>query len=260
MEYKILSIALIAVMMLSMIAMPLALAEETSVDNETQDTIVDVVTDTAETTSLIATNTIVDDTLVEESAEDDDATVGSGEILSTQVKSWFTFNQAKKAELELKLANMRLIQARIAAKNGNEKAMTKALEAHEKLINRVQERMGRIDGASDEKGLNASADKLVGLERAIQVHELKISRLSTLLENANLTEEQKAKIEAKIAKVQSVTSKLSDLSTQKKEEIKTRLMAVKGLTEEEADEVMSEKEDAIKAKVQERLQTQAGKA
>jgi len=250
---KTISIMLAALMLLS-IAAPFAMAEDMQSD------ITNVVTDAVENAVLIATNTAADATLAAEAAEDDNATASTGEIMRTQIKSWFTFNQAKKAELELKLANLRLIQARIAAKNGNEKAMTNALEAHERIINRVQERMKKIDGSSDAKALNNSAEKLVGLERAIQVHELKIGRLNSLLANANLTDEQKARIEAKIAKTQNVTAKLAELSTQKKEDIKTKLMAVRGLTEEEADKVIAEKESVIKAKVQERLQNKIGKA
>ena len=224
-------------MMLSAFAMPLMAAEEA------------VTTDTVTT----------DSTLEVEAAEDDDATTSTGEIMGNQIKTWFTFNQEKKLALELKLADLRLIQARIAAKNGNTDAMEKAMDAHERILNKIQERTGKLKDASDEKGLKDSADKLVGLERAIQVHELKIARLNTRLDNANLTEEQRAKIEAKITKAEGVTSKIRELQQAKLDKVKTRLMAVKNLTEEQANAIIAEKSAAVKAKIQEKLQNQAGK-
>ena len=61
-----------------------------------------------------------------------------------KVKLALTFNQEKKARMELKLAEMRLNQARHAAKNNNTEAMQKALEAHDKIIQRIQERVQKI--------------------------------------------------------------------------------------------------------------------
>lgn len=253
-----------AVMMLSILA-PLMAAEETT-DNVSTDTTEKCVGSTDgiskcgdATPNLISTNTeVTDSSLEEEAALDDNATTSTGEIMGNQIRTWFTFNQEKKLALELKLADLRLIQARIAAKNGNTNAMEKAMDAHERILNKIQERMGKLDGASDEKGLNASANNLVGLERAIQVHELKIERLNTRLANANLTEEQKARIEAKITKAEGVTSKIRELQQAKLDKVKTRLMAVRNLTEDEAEEIIAEKTDAIKAKVQDKLQNRAG--
>jgi hypothetical protein len=144
----------------------------------------------------------VDPALEAEAAADDDATLSHGEIAWTRIQSWFIFNQEKKAELELKLASLRLIQARIAAKNNNSEAMEKSIDAHENAINRVQERMSKV---------NRTSEKFRGLERAIQVHELKIERLNEKLTNVNLTAEQRTRIENKIAKVQNVTSHLRDV-------------------------------------------------
>lgn len=242
-----------AVMMLSMIA-PMALAQA---DNETpisygNESAVEDVSELADDSSIAPSTETTE--INEELDAEENETASTGEILTTQIRSWFTFNQEKKAELELKIAKLRLIQAKIAAKNNNTEAMEKALEAHERIINKVQERMSKLDGASDAQGLNNSAVKLIGLERAIQVHEARIARLNLVLENANLTEKQRENIEARISKAEEVTEKLQEISDEKQEKIKTKLMAVKNITEEEAEDLVEQRVEKIEQKVKERTE------
>ena len=116
--------------------------------------------------------------------------------------------------------------------------MNKALDAHDKIMNRIQDKINKLESGSDVKALNDSATKLIGLERAIQVHEQRITFLSNALENANLTDAQRAKIESKISKAQNVTDKLSELNAEKKDKIKTKLMAVGNLTDKEAQKII----------------------
>ncbi len=146
-----------------------------------------------------------------EAAADDDATASSGEILLNRVKTWLTFNQEKKAELELKLAELRLIQARVAARNNKTEAMQKALEAHEEILNRIRERIEKLSAR------NISSDKFVGLARAIQVHEVRITRLNSLLESVNLTDDQRARVEARLSNVENVASKLRNIESRIRE-------------------------------------------
>lgn len=244
-----------AVLMLAVFAVPLALAEEDVVVTDGADiTATDAVaTNAAEITSADAEiNQELDTSLNEE--------VSGGKVAWKQIQLWLTFKQEKKAERELDLARLRLIQARVAAKNGNEKAMEKAIEAHNKLIEKVKTRVNAIDGASDETGVKNTAVKLVGIERAIQVHEARIERLNVLLQNENLTQKQKEKVQMQIEKAQSVTEKLMQIESTKKEQVKTRLMAVKGMTEEEADAAIEKLEiksgelaDKIRERAKEKL-------
>ena len=170
---------------------------------------------------------------------------GAGKIAWTNVKLWFTFGQEKKAQVELQLAKLQLIRAKIAAKNNDSQAVEKALEAHERIIERVKARINAIDGADTEKEANATVAKLRGLERAIQVHERRITFLNNVLENANLTDAQRAKIEAKLGKLGNVTAQLTELSEARQERIKTKLMATQNLTEEEAEQVMEKAREKI---------------
>jgi hypothetical protein len=164
--------------------------------------------------------------------------VSDGQMMWKQVGLWFTFNQEKKIEKELELARLRLIQAKVAAKNNNPKAMEKALEAHEKILERIKERMGKLESGKD---LNSSTEKLVGLERAIRVHEQRINFMNYLLLNANLSEEQKSKIEMKISKAKNVTARLSELNDEKKKRIKTRLIDEKNMSGKEAEDFIKNK-------------------
>lgn len=162
----------------------------------------------------------------------------TGDVVGQQFRVWFTFNQEKKAEAELQLAKLRLIQARIAAKNNNTDAMERAMDAHDRIMQRVQDRMGRLDGSSDLNGLNDSAVKLTGLQRAIQVHELRVEYLQNVLNNSNLSEQQREKVELRLEKAQNNTAHLVQVSEDRKDDLKTRLMAVGNLTEAQVEQIM----------------------
>lgn len=232
--YTLIAFALIATLLF---AMPFALAE----DNETDSVIVPS-PDSAETSNV--TSTELDAGTVAEINDNLDESVSGLRIGWERVKLGLTFNNEKKAMQELKIARLRLIQARIAAKNNNTEAMQNALEAHNRIMERVKDRVNAIDGASDSKGTRIAAAKLVGLERAIEVHEARISKLNEILASENLTEEQRAKLEEKIAKAEDNTAKLRELEAEKKDKLKTKLRAVANMTEEEAAAEIEEIEDA----------------
>ncbi|MEK6885463.1 MAG: hypothetical protein AABX17_00695 [Nanoarchaeota archaeon] len=189
---KTIIIALTAMFMLGVLA-PLAFAE---------DAIVEEVVATDETPMLISAAT--DDATISD-AESDlnvDEDVNGLALGMKKAKLWFIFNQEKKTQLELELAKIQLIKAKIAAKNNNTEAMEKALAAHEKLINDVEKRTEGI------KKTEKNESKLTGLDRAIEVHNARINKLNELLANTNLTDEQRSKIEAQLAKTENVTAKL----------------------------------------------------
>jgi len=122
--------------------------------------------------------------------------------LIQELKAMFEPNLEKKARLELELARLRLIQAKIAARTNNADAMEQAIASHNKIMERIR---ARIDSISNKGG------NLTGLDRAIQVHERILAKFNAILASENLTAEQKAKIEAKIQHVENVTWKLKAL-------------------------------------------------
>ncbi len=184
--------------------------------------------------------------------------VGGGKIAWKNMRLWFTFNQEKKIEREMELARLRLIQAKIAAKNNNSYAMEKALEAHEKILERARLRLDSIKDSDKIRDTNSSALKLVGLERAIQIHEKRIEYMNNLLENSNLTEQQREKIENKLSKVEGVTSKLTELNNKRIEKVKSKIMSNSNLTEEQADRIIQDRKDKIKEQVREKIKERRG--
>ncbi len=151
----------------------------------------------------------------EQAAQDlNESDAGSFKIGMQQLKVMFAFNQEKKANLELELARLRLIQAKIAAEKNNTVALQNAIDKHEKLMEKIKARIN----ATSKKGGNVT-----GLERAIEVHNRRITALNNILQNTNLTEDQRAKIEMKLGHAENVTAKLTALESKLEARKKTNI-------------------------------------
>lgn len=180
-------------------------------------------------------------------------TEATGNLFWKKLDIWFTFNQEKKAEKELKLAELQLVRARVAARNNNTRAMENALEAHKQLIERVQERISKIENG------NAS-QKLVGLDRAIQVHQARIARFNAQLNNSNLSAEQIEKLQEKIEQVQENTDHLREVAQEKRDRIEQRAM---NLSEERSREkdmnrTRNEIQDELENQTEEENENESG--
>lgn len=166
------------------------------------------------------------------SAQEDEGNISESEAMENlfwkKADIWFTFNQEKKAEKELKLAELQLVRARVAAKNNNTKAMEGALEAHQRLIEKIQKRISKFEDKDSAAELKNATDKLVGLERAMEVHELRIDRLNVLLNNSNLSADEIAKIQARIEKAENSTQHLRDVSEAQRERNELKIKAMNG--------------------------------
>jgi len=169
---------------------------------------------------------------------DDFNETSSGRIGWEQMKIWFTFNQEKKTEMELKLADMRLNQARHAAKNNNTEAMEKAMEAHDRIIQRIQDRVQKMESKNDENSTKEKIGGLYGLKTAIETHENRIAKLNAILQNENLSEEQRGVVEMRLERAQNNTAHLQEVQADKEDKLKTKLMAMANLTDEQAQLVI----------------------
>ena len=208
-------------------AIPLALAEDNESDtNDDSSDAISLYNDT----SNIPEGMVISPGPNNSDEIEDNETASGMDVFKARMGIWFTFNQEKKAEKELGLADLRLIQARIAARNNDTAAMEKALEAHERIMDRVQIRIGE---------LNLSADKLVGLNRAIEVHTAQLGKLQNLLANANLTDAQRTRIEARITHTNNVTANLMAIQERARE----RIMSNGGNDDSEDNETEEESED-----------------
>lgn len=178
--------------------------------------------------------------------------IDSGKIFWKQAGLWFTFNQERKVEKEMNLAQLRLQQAEYATLNNNTKVAEKAMNSYNKLMERVNKRNQKIEEREEKQSLNESVSKLAAMDKAILAHETSIVRISDKLAIANLTEEEKTILEARLAKAQNSTAHLKEVQARKEERIQTRLMAQKNLTEDEAEEEIDD------AKIQNRNQKVKG--
>lgn len=170
----------------------------------------------------------VEDSVLNETEEVTE-TEATGSIFWKRAGIWFTFNQEKKAEKELKLAELQLIRARIAARNNNTQAMENALEAHKKLIERVQERVSKIENG------NASG-KLTGLDMAIQAHQARIARFNAQLNNSNLSAKQIEKLQERIEQAQENTQHLREVADERRLEVRNKLRERNASNDDSNDE------------------------
>ncbi len=161
----------------------------------------------------------LDKSIVNETEQSLNEEVSGFRIFWEKVGLWFTLNKQKKVEKELRLASMLLNRARVQAKNKNDAALNKTLEEHNKIIERVR---GRVEKLNKE---NISSEKLTGLDRAIQVHELKIQRFNEMLSKENISEKQKENIEKMLGNSQKSIEVLTQLKElrEEREQIKKEI-------------------------------------
>ncbi len=157
-----------------------------------------------------------------------------------KVGLWFTFNQEKKAAKEIELARLRLLEAKAMAEKGNLKAMEKAQAEHDKMLENAQRRINKIQGDTKEQKIKETAKKLIGIQRAIEAQKNRIEVLKDILAEKNLSEEQKTKLNEIISKFESKTAELSEKVEGKKEQIKTKLLAVTQKSEEDVNKIVDD--------------------
>lgn len=194
---------------------PQVIAEETVLENETE-----------------TNENLISPAPVEETVE----TVTTAQLRRARWQMWFTFNKERKAERQLELAEMELIRARMAALKNDSKTLHAALKNHEELLEKVRNTVQNRREKSTEQGLNESATWLTGIDRAVEVHENKITRLNLLIsEGTNLTEDEISLIQERINQTQQTIEHLKTVQTEQGERLKTKFMAVENLTEEQVE-------------------------
>jgi hypothetical protein len=104
----------------------------------------------------------------------------------------FVINQEIRAEKELQLARWKIAEARIATQKGNIQRAEKAMQENEKMMYEVQERISKMESLTP------------GLDQAIKAQEQRIIGLKTSLEYANLSEEQRIRVEEKFGRIKEV--------------------------------------------------------
>ncbi|MDP1695315.1 MAG: DUF5667 domain-containing protein [archaeon] len=223
MKTNVLAIALIGLMLF---ALPIVAAEET-LDASAQ----------AEVDSIASDNLAADPGVTPDSA------MYGLKTGWEKLGLMFTFNQEKKAQKELALAEKKLLEVKKMAEKGNVKAMERAQERHDALLERARLRLDSIQEDTEESQVKITAEKIVGLQRAIAAHENRIEVLKDILAEQNLSDEARTAIETAVAKMENKTQAIEQKLEERKDKIKTRLRAVTEKTDSEVSDDITEIED-----------------
>jgi len=156
----------------------------------------------------------------------------------------FTFNQERKAQKELALAQRKLLEIRKMAEKGNVEAMERARLRHDALIESAQARLSAIQDDTTEANAKLAAQKTIRLEIALKAHENRIEILQDILAEKNLSDEARTAIESAIERMQNRTEKMNEAIEAKKDRIKTRLRALTEKNESEIEESFKQIEDS----------------
>ena len=183
---KLYTLGLLAMFVVGILSVSLTLAEENT-------------TNVAEPMLISAqANVSIDGT--NESISDDE-TVSGFKYGWEKFKMNFIRNQTLRVEMELKLAKWKIAEAKFAMRDGDVDRAERAMEAHDAILERLQERISKMENKSLTPGLN----------RALQAHEERLANLTLLLENANLTEKQREKVTERISKIEDNNQKLENV-------------------------------------------------
>jgi len=152
-------------------------------------------------------------------------------IALEKIKLALTFKRERRAELELKLANKRLEEAKLMAEKNELKGLMRAREEHKKLVQKIKKDLK--NSGEDEKDL----EKQNEIEDNLNEQENKIDTIenSILIRAKGLNEDQKKELIELVNGFKSETSDVKIKINEDKEELITRLKA-KGITEEQIKE------------------------
>jgi len=156
----------------------------------------------------------------------------------------FTFNQERKAQKELALAQRKLLEIRKMAEKGNVQAMERAQLRHDALVESAQARLAAIQDDTTEANAKLAAKKLIRMKIALKAHENRIEILQDVLSEKNLSDEARTAIESAIERMQNRTERMNEALKAKEDRIKTRLRALTEKNESEIEEAFKEMENS----------------
>ncbi|VVB80340.1 Uncharacterised protein [uncultured archaeon] len=179
---------------------------------------------------------------------DDEQTVGAFRYGWENFKLFFMRNETNRIQQELRLANWKLAEARRDARNKDFNGTDNALREHDALISQIRDEVQKL------KDSNQSLTP--GLDQAISVHEERLARLNASLQNSNLTDDQRSKIEDRISKLENNTAHLDEVRAQVRERRSENLSEFENKTQNRIEN-QTERADRIVQRVQNRTQNES---
>jgi len=154
-----------------------------------------------------------------------------------------TFNKAAKAQKGLEHARERLLEVRAMIQEKKAAHASRARQGYEDAVEGVGEAVEGMDEDSDEDVIEGVVGDLAELRALIQENEMAIEALMNQLSDENLTDEDRAALEAELAELEAATEELKAQAEQRREEVKDRWRAVSGMNASEVEDA----EDEIEA-------------
>ncbi len=214
----------------------------------------DITTDAVaeqETQDIIDESVADDPTLEDVGTTPDQAGYGLKTALE-KIRLALTFNRAKKAEVALQFAELRVKEARLMVAKNNLEALERSRIEHKKYIELAERNLEGLDG--NERAIKTHVRLEVRLEEQInQVDELESL---ILIKAKGLTEEQKAKLLALIEEFRNQNDNIEVKIKSKKDSLKIRLKA-RGLDEDEIEDEFEEEFNKTKLTREEIIERKA---
>ena len=149
-----------------------------------------------------------------------------------------TFNKEKRAEKQLEIAQKRLLEMKkMIAKNKLQQA-EKLQARYEERIQRANEILQGLQEDGSQAAILANAKNIAKLQNRIENHEMAIEALKNVIAEKNMTDEQKAKLEAVLESMENKTEAMKANAEQRQDKIKDRLRAVTNKSESEVDALL----------------------
>ncbi|MBN2141721.1 hypothetical protein JW711_00170 [Candidatus Woesearchaeota archaeon] len=239
-------------MLLTIVSAALVLAED---DGTTQD----VTTTSADAT--VASDDAADDTVSDADEVDPGVTPDSPfyglENAWDRIRLAMTFNKAKRAEKALQIAEERLSELRVMAEQGKADHAEKARLRYEQFLNKSREAAEGIDSDENADGAKNAWRRIAGLQNAVEAHRDHLAnvkeRIEAALAKENITDEQKANLEAILDRVEQQTEDFEAKVEAKKDSVKTKFKVLSGKTDDEVDDeeaAIDEETGLTKARVE----------
>ncbi|MFC1768872.1 DUF5667 domain-containing protein [Nanoarchaeota archaeon] len=148
-----------------------------------------------------------------------------------------TFNKAEKAKKGLAHAKERLMEVQVMIAEKKLTQAQKAQEEHDEDIEEAQENIAEIEEEGDEDEL----EDLVEIEKEIKEHAALVERVNELkLKTKNLSAEQQLQIRNMVNSMNQTAEKMQIEVMQKKDSVKVKIKAEKGMSDEEIEALEEE--------------------
>ncbi len=157
-----------------------------------------------------------------------------------------TFNKAEKAKKGLAHAKQRLLEVEAMISEKKLEQAEKAQRSREKTMLKVKEYIEDVEDDPEQ-----DIEDILELENEIDDQESKVNVLQVKLKfQGNLTEEQKAEIDAIMNKFQNQTGDVKARIQEKKDKVKIKIKAKTGKSDEEVEEYIESAEERLNISTQ----------